>query len=106
MGDFVVYFNKDNNYRRFNISGILTSKTRGRISVDLYEETSPLMTKFIFRGDGTNDSENEEGSLINIVHASALIDIESIPTIIDSLQKAYDRHYEELRAKETSLGDQ
>lgn len=105
MSDYVVKFIKDERYRRFNVSGILTTTSRGICTLDLYEETVPLMTHFIIDENGNPNSEHEDGNLINYIHATMAVLPQNIPNIINSLQTMYDKYIKEQDEKSQVLND-
>lgn len=105
LADFIVHFKKDEKYRRFNLTGILTRYARDVITVDLYEETTPLMTKFTVREGGENETEYEHGDIINYIHASLVIAPEDLPNIITNLQQLYETYQEENSIKQSESGE-
>lgn len=91
---YIVNFIKDKDYKRFYATGVLTNTNNQMCSIDLFEETTPLMTKFMVDSNGDATTESEGGNLINYIHATVLIAPDNIPRIIDSLKSMYERHLE------------
>lgn len=101
--DYIVLFEKTKEYHRFHATGIFTNFNKNMFSIDLFEESSPIMQKFIVDSAGTSRSEYAEDSdLVNYVHATMVISPENLPNIIDSLQNLYERY---RQSKEPKTGE-
>lgn len=105
MADYVVNFIKDENYKRFNLSGILTKNSRGIYAIDLYEESIPLIKRFVVEDSGNTSTQHEDGDLVNYIHASVTIDPNNLPGIISNLQKMYESYIEEKSPNSSESGE-
>lgn len=102
MSDFIVKFEKDNEYRRFLLTNIFTNLNRGMISLDMVEEVMPVLNRVIVHENGETSIERNENNIVNLVHSTAVVHPENLPTLINSLQAVYDRY---LAEKFPSGGD-
>jgi hypothetical protein len=91
MPDYVVKFEKTPDYKRFIASGVLTKINSNLITIDFYEETSSSLTQIVIDEQGKSSSTFEDWDIKNYVHASAIVAVETIPSIIEQLQKIYDK---------------
>ncbi|PZD95245.1 hypothetical protein DNH61_11845 [Paenibacillus sambharensis] len=93
---FLATFEKDKDYKRIHVNGVITNYHKNMVTIDLFEEHVPLMTRFTMEDNGPI-VEHEEGNLRNYIHASLNVAPENLPMIIRSLEAIYQRYLDERR---------
>jgi len=89
MPDYVIKFEKAPDYKRFVASGLLTRLNFKLVTLDFFEETSSTLTQVVVDEEGNTTSTFEDWNLKNYIHASAVVSVETIPALIEQLQKVY-----------------
>jgi len=91
-GEYIVQFEKSEEYNRYHITGVLTSTSKDMFSITLFEETQPLISSIRLKEDVEPEVILEKGNLINLIHASVVISPKNLPGIIKSLQDLYNTY--------------